>query len=172
MRPLTLDDLDWVVELTRRRRESLAAYAPRFWRPALDATERHREFLAHLIADPLVFGLRTEHGYVLALDRGDHRLVDDMVVSPDERWADDGVELLRAVLAEAGRVRFVAPVAESARTAAARSLGLAVAETWWHRDLPAAGAGVRPTPRSTYRARRVAWCPRPPSTTPAARCCW
>ena len=142
MRPLTLDDLDWVLELTRRRRESLAAYAPLFWRPALDATERHREFLANLVADQGSFGLRTEHGYVLVLDRGDHRLVDDMVISPDERWADDGVALLGAVLTAPGRVRFVAPVAEPARTAAARSLGLGLAETWWHRDLP------DPTPAS------------------------
>ena len=136
MRPLTLDDLDWVVQVTRSRREALASYAPLFWRPAHDATERHREFLAQLIADPEVLGLRTDHGYVLVLDRGDHRLVDDMVVAPDERWPDEGVELLRAVLAAPGRVRFVAPVAEPARTAAGRSLGLAVAETWWHRDLP------------------------------------
>ena len=83
-----------------------------------------------------MLGLRTEHGYVLVVDRGDHRLVDDMVVSLDERWAGEGVELLRAVLTAPGRVRFVAPVAEPARTAAARSLGLVVAETWWHRDLP------------------------------------
>ena len=136
MRPLTLDDLDWVVEVTRRRREALAAYAPLFWRPASDATERHRAFLAHLVAGPGSFGLRTEHGYALVVERGDHRLVDDMVVSPDERWADEGVALLGAVLAVPGRVRFVAPVAEPARTAAARSLGLDVAETWWHRDLP------------------------------------
>ncbi|MCW2813332.1 MAG: hypothetical protein JWN84_787 [Nocardioides sp.] len=135
VRPLTADDLDWVVETTRARREALAPHAPRFWRPVPDATERHRAFLARLLDDPAALALRTDHGHLLALGDATRRVVDDMVVA-EGSWADEGVALLRAVVEVTTTVRFVVPVAETERYAAAEALGLRLVETWWHRDLP------------------------------------
>jgi len=135
VRPLTADDLDWVVGLTRARREALAPHAPRFWRPASDATAQHRAFLARLLDDPAALTLRTEHGYLMALGDERRRVVDDMVVA-EGHWADEGVALLQAVVDAAATVRLVAPVAEAERRETAERLGLRVVETWWHRDLP------------------------------------
>ncbi len=137
MRELTLGDLDWVVEITRVRREGLVRHAPRFWNPAADATGRHRAFLAHLIEDPGTTSVRTEHGYLVA-PAGRRRMVDDMVVTHDA-WPTEGLELLRHVIGgpESGApVRFVVPVAEEDRAAAATAAGLQAVEAWWHRDLP------------------------------------
>lgn len=140
VRPLTQDDLEWAVELTRSRRERLAEHAPRFWRAAPDATDRHRAFLAHLIDDPATVSVRTEHGYLLAMDPGAYRLVDDMALDADEHWAIDGLALLRAVPAP---LRLVVPAPEGARLDAALDLGLEPAEIWWHRDLePGTGLDV------------------------------
>ncbi|MGI8645552.1 MAG: hypothetical protein ACR2JD_04440 [Nocardioides sp.] len=140
-RPLTSADLDWVVEVTRRRRESLEPHAPRFWRPAADTTARHRDFLVELVDDPGTLGARTEHGYLIALDRGAHALVDDMVVA-SEHWATDGVALLQHAQSAVGALRFVVPAFEGARLDAAYDVGLAPVETWWHRDLDPVAAGT------------------------------
>ncbi|MDO9457891.1 hypothetical protein [Nocardioides sp.] len=135
VRPLTASDLDWVVATSAARREVLAPHAPRFWRPAADATARHRAFLTRLVDDPAALTLRTDHGYLMALGDATRRVVDDMAVT-DEAWADEGVALLRAVVDATTTVRFVVPVAEPRRREAAEALGLRVAESWWHRDLP------------------------------------
>lgn len=142
VRPLTQADLDWAVDLTRQRRERLEVHAPRFWRAAADATERHRAFLSHLIDDDATLSVRTEHGYLVAMDPGPYLLVDDMAVEPAEHWAREGVALLRHA-ADLGRLRFVVPGCESERLDAALDLGLEPAEIWWHRDLePFTGLNV------------------------------
>lgn len=142
VRPLTHDDLDWVVGLTRTRRERLVPHAPRFWRPAPDAAERHRAFLTHQIADADAVTLRTEHGYLVAVGRADRLVVDDMVVDPPEHWATEGVRLLECAGSH-GALRFVVPAVERERMDAALDLGLEPAEVWWHRDLePATGLNV------------------------------
>ena len=135
VRPLTAADLDWVVGLTRSRRERLAPHAPRFWRPAADAAQRHRAYLANLIDDPSATALRTDHGYLVAVTSDRRRVVDDMVVAEDA-WPEEGVALLEHLLADGGRVRFVVPVFERARRDAAEAVGLVPATAWWHRDLP------------------------------------
>jgi hypothetical protein len=142
LRPLTQDDLDWAVEHTRVRRERLTPHAPRFWRPAADAVERHRAFLSHLIDDSATLSLRSEHGYLVAMHPGAYLLVDDMVIEPAEHWATEGVALLRQATALAP-VRFVVPAWETERLDAALDLGLEAAEIWWHRDLePGTGLNV------------------------------
>lgn len=142
VRPLALDDLDWVAELTRRRRERLAHHAPRFWRPAADAVERHTAFLARLVADPGAVTLRTEHGYLVGVERAGRLVVDDMVVDPAEHWAGEGVALLERARAVAP-LRLVVPAHETERLDAALDLGLEPAEVWWHRDLePPTGLNV------------------------------
>ncbi|WP_167736737.1 hypothetical protein [Nocardioides sp. 1609] len=135
LRPLTHADLDWAVEAARARRAALAPHAPRFWRPAADATERHRAFLAHLVDDAATLTLRTDHGYVVAVPGERRRVVDDLVVS-GPAWESEGTALLGAVLDAGQPVRLAAPAAEPERKACAEALGLTVTEVWWHRDLP------------------------------------
>ncbi|MCD4535399.1 hypothetical protein LRP67_14995 [Nocardioides sp. cx-169] len=167
VRPLTQDDLDWAVELTRARRARLAPHAPRFWRPAADAVERHRAFLSHLIDDAATLTLRSDHGFLVALHPGPHLMVDDMVVDPVERWATEGVALLRAATALAP-VRFVVPAMESERLDAALDLGLEPAEMWWHRDLePGTGLNVvSEDPRLSISGAEAQLVPAPPVHDP------
>jgi len=142
VRPLTADDLDWVAQFAGQRRERLVPHAPRFWRPAADAAERHRAFLAHLVADPDAVTLRTEHGYLVGVERAGRLVVDDMQVDPPEHWATEGVRLLEHARAS-GRLRVVVPVFEREQMDAALTLAVALAEVWWHRDLePATGLNV------------------------------
>ena len=142
VRPLTQADLEWAVEVTRVRRERLETHAPRFWRAATDATERHRAFLSHLIDDAATLSVRTDHGYLVAMNPGPYLLVDEMAVEPSEHWAGEGRALLRHA-ADLGPLRFVVPGFESERLDAALDLGLVPADIWWHRDLePGTGLNV------------------------------
>jgi hypothetical protein len=61
-------------------------------------------------------------------------VVDDMAMERDVYWPLDGEKLLR-MAGMVGRLRFVCPVPEFPRASAATAVGLAVAESWWHRDL-------------------------------------
>jgi hypothetical protein len=142
VRPLTSTDLDWVVEVTRLRREALQPVAPRFWRPSVDATAVHRRFLDGLINDDETVGLRTDHGYLIAQPQGPVWVVDDMVVAPDEAWPHEGVELLRHAQERCGPLRLVVPAVETSRMAAARVVGLELVEIWWHKNLPLGGDRV------------------------------
>lgn len=134
---MTGADLDWLVAATRARREALVPHAPRFWRPAADATTRQAAFLAHLLESPAVLSVRTPGGYLIAFQRGPVRVVDDLDVTPQGSWTRDGVALLRHAQRVHGALRVVVPVAEVERYDAVRSLGLRAVEHWWHRDLPA-----------------------------------
>lgn len=134
VRPLILDDLEWVLDISELRREQIAGFAARFWRPAPDARDRHREFLGHQIQDPGAVSLRTDHGFVFAAPRADVLDVDDMALDDDNLWPHDGTRLLQTVL-EHSDVRFVCPVPEPARTQTAVALGMSLGESWWHRDL-------------------------------------
>ena len=141
-RPLTIDDLDWVTGLAAARRARLAPFAPRFWNPSPDARAVHAEFLGRLIGSPDVMAVRSEHGFLFGLPRRgrllvDDMLVDDMVLTDDARWRDEGTALLRhaARAARPAALRFVCPVPERPRADAARVVGLTVAESWWHHDL-------------------------------------
>ena len=135
LRPLVPDDLEWVLHLCELRRKRIAGYAVRFWRPAPDARGHHRVFLSHQIQDPRVLSLRTDHGFVFAAPRADLLDIDDMALDDDDRWPDDGIRLLQAVL-QRSDARFVCPVPEPARTQTAVAAGMQPAESWWHRDLP------------------------------------
>lgn len=134
VRPLSLDDLDWVLDLGGQRRERIVSFAPRFWHPAPDARGRHEAFLNDQIRDLDVVTLRTDHGFVFATPRADLLDVDDMALDQDTRWPDDGTRLLRAVM-EHHDLRFVCPVPEPSRSRTARYLGMSVKESWWHRNL-------------------------------------
>lgn len=134
VRPLTLGDLGWVLDLSGQRRERIAGFAPRFWRPAPDARDRHEMFLGHQIGNPPVVSLRTDHGFVFAAPRANLLEIDDMALDEDTLWSDDGTRLLQAVLQHSD-LRFVCPVPEPVRTQTATALGMSLVESWWHRDL-------------------------------------
>ncbi|MBB6625984.1 hypothetical protein H5V45_01505 [Nocardioides sp. KIGAM211] len=142
VRRLTAADLDWVTLLASHRRESLVPHAPRFWAPAAEAKARHRDFLGHLIDSPDVVAVRTDHAFLIALSRGGTWLVDDAAAgeADGDLWATEGVDLLRHALHLGGCLRFVVPVFETARMAAAEQVGLVPVELWWHRDLDRAEA--------------------------------
>ena len=134
---VTADDLDWLVDVLRRRREALAPYAPVFWRPAPDADARHRAYLHHLLTDGGARAWRTPTSVLVAAPRGGGWLVDDLAFN------QDGVELWDAFAAAyAGdEVRFVAPTYEVERAQLAADAGLALAESWWLLELPSSGGG-------------------------------
>jgi len=86
--------------------------------------------------------VRSEHGFLFGLPWRGQLLVgdmpiDDMVLTDDAQWPDEGAALLRhaARAAHPAALRFVCPVPERPRADAARAVGLTVAESWWHRDL-------------------------------------
>lgn len=147
VRQMTEQDLRWLVEAARGRRESLVSYAPRFWNPAPDATAKHRSYLAGLIEDPNVLTVRTSNGYLIASEQGPTWLVDDAHVTDAGDWRVEGAQLLRHAQDRHGALRFVAPTCEPSRMDAARAVGLRPVEYWWHRDLdPVRRAAVRDDP--------------------------
>lgn len=132
------------------RREQYARYQPLFWRPATDAHEKHRSYLASLVASGQVITLVSEQagqltGLLIATlnpappvyDPGGLTcLVDDFVVAPDTRWLTTGVHLLRAGLAEARRRGAAQAVVVTAhldrpKRQALRACGLEAASEWW-----------------------------------------
>ena len=142
VRPLAVDDLDWVVALLGRRREALVPHGPIFWRPAPDAATRHRAFFEQLLTEAGARGYRTESAVLLAAPLADGWLVDDVHV-PGEDWRRDGAELWEALTGDCGGapVRFVCPTCERARADFAHSVGLAVSESWWLMELEGSGGG-------------------------------
>jgi len=133
-RELTVDDVDWVVELAARRRERIVEFAPRFWNPAPGARDTHAGFLAGLVQSPTTLALRTDHGFVIAVPGHDRLVIDDMALEDDSLWPTEGDALLRRA-ATGTPLRVVCPLPEPARRTAVTRLGLSVAGTWWHRDL-------------------------------------
>jgi hypothetical protein len=135
-----LADLDWVADLAASRRARLAAFAPRFWNPSRDARAVHAGFLGGLIGSPDVMALRSEHGFLFGLPRRsrllvDDLLIDDMVMADEARCPDEGVALLRhaACAADPAALRFVCPVPELPRAAAARALAGLLAAAGYRR---------------------------------------
>ncbi len=138
VRALTAEDLDWAVDELGRRRAALVPYAPVFWRPAEGGRAAHRRFLGPLL-DRGGLGFRTDTGLLVAAPRPGGWTVDDLVV-PAGGWSTTGQELWTAFATRAsGSVRVVCPVPEPDRAGFARAQGLALAASWWHRDVPSAG---------------------------------
>lgn len=152
-------DVAAMTGLAAIRREQYARYQPVFWRPAADARDKHRAYLARLVADSQVVTLVSEEVASEEAASEDGQLtgmliatlvpappvynpggltcqIDDFVVVPAARWTVTGVALLRAGLAEAGRRGAVQAVVvtaqrDSAKREALRSCGLEVASEWW-----------------------------------------
>lgn len=150
IRTATADDLDAVVELAAAARADQAVHQPLFWRPAPDARDRHRPFLAGQIADDRVISLvatdqETVVGFAIGVlhpappvydPGGPTCTVDDLTLVDPGRWATSGADLLRAVRARAaalGAAQVVVVVGDHdhAKQAALASAGLTAASQWW-----------------------------------------
>jgi GNAT superfamily N-acetyltransferase len=150
IRAATAGDLDAVVELAAAARAGHATHQPVFWRPAADARDRHRPFLAGQIADEDVISLvATDHDAVVGFavgvlhpappvydPGGPTCTVDDFTVDDPARWATTGTALLRQVCSRAaalGAVQVVVVVGDHdhAKQAALAAAGLTAASQWW-----------------------------------------
>lgn len=137
-------DVNWVVRALVRRREPLVEFAPVYWRPAPDASARHRAFMEYLLSEGGAKAYRTDHSVLVAVPRGDGWLVDDVYVPGSDWAAGDGGELWNVLDRETHEadVRFVCPTYEKDRAEFARSAGLTIAESWWLMELPSASGGA------------------------------
>lgn len=111
IRPAVAGDLDRLLELGGARRRQYALYQPVFWRPATDAVEQQRRFLAKLISDDAVITVVADTGGTLVgfavgtfvaappvYDPGGSAcVVDDFAVAAPQQWLTVGVDLLRAI---------------------------------------------------------------------------
>lgn len=150
IRTATADDVDAVIELAAAARTDHAARQPVFWRPAPDARDRHRPFLAGQIADEKVITLvATDHGTVVGFAVGVFHpappvydpggptcTVDDFTVDHPTRWATTGADLLREIRSQAtalGAVQVVVVVGDHhpAKQDVLAAAGLTVASQWW-----------------------------------------
>ncbi len=122
IRPATLDDLDFIVVLADENRRRCEQHAPVFHRPAADAPEVHRPWLAALIEnDDVVVILSQEQdgthdGFIVATlvpsppvydPGGATWSIDDFVVADSMQWGSVGRNLLWAAQAW-GRARGAA----------------------------------------------------------------
>ena len=150
IRPAGQADLDAMTALAAMRREQYARYQPMFWRPAADAEQKQRPYLAKLVAsDDVITLVSDDTGRVTGLliatltpapavyDPGGLTCqIDDFVVSPAGKWPTTGAELLRAGLAEADRRGAIQAVVvtghlDEPKRQALRACGLEIASEWW-----------------------------------------
>ena len=143
-------DVAAMTTLAGIRREQYARYQPLFWRPAAGAQDKHRPYLARLVASEEVICLVGEEagqltGFLIATltpvppvyDPGGLTCqIDDFAVVAGSRWPTTGVRLLRAGLAEAiarGAVQAVVVTGhlDQAKRQALRACGLEIASEWW-----------------------------------------
>jgi hypothetical protein len=142
--------LQQLVELAAIRREQYAAYEPEFWRPAIDAEDRQRDYFAALLDEDGTLTVvardgSTVHGFAIArligappvYDPGGLTCaVDDFAVSDDAEWPTVGPLLLDAVRswgAAGGAAQLVVVVAhlDEAKRAALEAADLSLASEWW-----------------------------------------
>lgn len=167
-RTMTVSDVEWAVEVLARRREGLLPHAPLYWRPAVDAIERHRAYLAYLIGEGQGFGFRTDDALMIAASGPHGWTVDDAWVQPD-RWEDEGLALWTRTAAEAGTgsaMRFVCPAFEPERTSFARHQGLVLGNSWWHTEVDTSAPIENPATEPQVTGSRVALVPAPPVYDP------
>jgi hypothetical protein len=109
-------------------------------------------------------GFRTDDALLIAAPGGNGRWIIDDAFVPDGEWARSGQLLWNALSGEiAGSpVRFVCPVPEPDRADFARTRGLHLQTSWWHKTIEQ----IRP-PAERWHA----WFRRRAFTIPAVRCC-
>lgn len=150
IRPAEASDLDRLLRLGDKRRRQYAEYQPAFWRPAVDAVEQQRPYLAGLIEDDAAITVVAVTGEAIAgfvvgtftaapsvyAPGGPTCVVDDFVVEFPEQWLTVGVELLgalRRTALERGAAQIVVVCGhlDDAKRTALEQSGLSVASEWW-----------------------------------------
>jgi GNAT superfamily N-acetyltransferase len=158
VRPAVAADVEAMTAMASAGRNQYAAYQPVFWRPASNAEQIHRPYLAQLVDDQGVITLVSEEsgtlrGFLIATvgeappvyDPGGRTcMIDDFVVTPD-RWATTGVHLLRSAIEHAtkrGAVQAIVVTAhlDQPKREALRACGLSIASEWWVTSWPRGGA--------------------------------
>lgn len=155
-RPARPDDVAQMALLADVSRREYEPHAPVFQRPAPDALEVHRPWLAKLVDDPDV-GTFVHEGDDGALDGflvitvvppppvydpgGQSSLIDDFAVSPG-RWVTAGAALLQLATdwaREHGAVQVVVVCGphDAAKRELLQGAGLYVASEWFTKPLPA-----------------------------------
>lgn len=162
VRDATSGDLDAIAAVTAAARRRLAEWSPVWWRPAPDADALHRLWLQQLIeSDGAAVRVVTEHAHVTGCAAATRQpaqwVVDDVALSDDGRWADDGIELL-AAMSERPALTCV-PTHHLARRAASEAARLHhVSSVWIRSTTPVAGTVATPVDPATVVA------PPPPHT--------
>jgi GNAT superfamily N-acetyltransferase len=155
VRPAVAGDVDAITALASDRRRRYARYQPAFWRPAANAEEVHRSYLADLVSNDDVLTLVSDHdgtvvGFLIATfgdapavyDPGGRTCtIDDFVVAPG-RWLTTGVQILRFAIEDAAKRGAIQAVVVTAnldepKREALRSCGLSIASEWWVTSWPA-----------------------------------
>ncbi len=151
VRTATSQDLEAILDLADARRAAYAEYQPVFWKPAPDARDQQRPYLAGQLTNPDVVALVTTDGtdtvvgFAIGMitaappvyaPGGLTCLIDDFTLSPAADWATTGVDLLTAVRREAahrGAVQVVVVTAalHAEKRAALSAAGLGCASEWW-----------------------------------------
>jgi GNAT superfamily N-acetyltransferase len=149
VRPAVAADVDAMTAMASDRRSRYARYQPVFWRPAANAEQAHRPYLAKLVDDQDVITLVSEEsgtvlGFLIATlvgapavyDPGGRTCqIDDFVVAPG-RWVTTGVHLMRSAIehaTERGAIQAVVVTAhlDQDKREALRLYGLSIASEWW-----------------------------------------
>jgi hypothetical protein len=147
--PMHGDDFGWAAQLMSRRSQLYAAYSPVFWRPRPGAAGLHARYLRSLAGRPGAVTLRSPHGFIVAVPQDRRLFVDDFAVESDRHWRTEGSQLLLSAWSRARSsgpdgLRVVTARQDEPKRAMLSSIGLAVAERWWAKALPAAPALLYP----------------------------
>lgn len=135
VRHMAEEDAAWAAGLMENRRAECEAYSPVFWRPRHGVGPLHTQFLASQVASPEAIALCCGDGFAIATPVGAQYYVDDFAVL-DNRWADVGRTLLRAVWEEAERrtadaLRVVTALLDRPKVAMMTEMGLELWQQWW-----------------------------------------
>jgi len=156
-------DVDAITALASLRRSRYAQYQPVFWRPAANAEDVHRPYLAELVSNNDVLTLVSDDdgtvaGFLIATfadapavsDPGGLTCtIDDFVVAPG-RWPTTGAKLLRTAISDAaarGAIQAVVVAAnpDEPKREALRCCGLSIASAWWVTSWPPKAADADAT---------------------------
>jgi hypothetical protein len=138
-------DFGWAAALMAERRARAERWSPVLWRPAVGATERHRQFLEAVAGTAGSVALRSPGGFLVGSPQHGRCFVDDFAVTHDELWDSEGRALLlaaweRARTPEQTAVRVVTARRDLAKVGLLQDLGLRVVARWWVRALDPAGS--------------------------------
>ena len=148
-RAATAADVEACVGIIQGYRQRLAAFEPRFWKPAANAAAMSTAWFGHLFATAPVAIVAEEkdavNGFLIATDiaappifdiPGKTALIDDFMIADRARWHDVGAALLddaRRKLATDGYAQIIVVNAakDVDKTAFLEKADLSIASQWW-----------------------------------------